>query len=155
MVSTELLRRYPFFGVLTEAQLQDIAMITDVFSAAEETKLFDEAQSAQYLYMLIDGSVDLAYKSEEEFHPKAKKEFHVGEINPGEVFGISGLVAPFEYSATGTVQAGSEILQIDAVQLRNLMDSDNQLGYIIMQQVTKALMERLAYTRVQLAAAWA
>jgi hypothetical protein len=35
------------------------------------------------------------------------------------------------------------------------MDRDCELGYFTLQQLTKALLERLTYTRIQLAAAWA
>jgi hypothetical protein len=42
---------------------------------------------------------------------------------------------------------------MDARALRALCDKDTQMGYILMQHVTKAAMERLHFTRIQLAAA--
>jgi CRP-like cAMP-binding protein len=154
MVSPELLRRYPFFGVLNNEQLKSIAVIADEISVAAGTKLFEECQQADTFYLLIEGSVELSYKSEEEFHPKSTKVFSVGDINPEEVFGISSLVQPYEYNAAGTASKDSRILKINAVDLRKLLDEDTELGYILMHQVAKAIMERLSYTRVQLAAAW-
>ena len=46
-------------------------------------------------------------------------------------------------------------MKIDAPALRKLFENDHDLAYHMMVQVNKALMERLAATRVQLAAAWA
>lgn len=155
MVSPELLRRYPFFGVLNDEQLKKVAMIADDFSAPQGTKLFDECQPADTLYLLMEGSVDLSYKSEEEFHPKSKKVFPVGEVNPEEAFGISALLKPFEYNATALASKDSRILKINAESLRALLSEEPDLGYLFMHQVAKAVMERLTYTRVQLAAAWA
>jgi CRP-like cAMP-binding protein len=154
MVSPELLRRFPFFGALDPEQLKKIAMIADEINIPTGSHLFDECQPADTFYMLIDGSIDLSFKSEEEFHPKTKKVFPVGEINPGEVFGVSALLEPYEYNATALVSKDSQLIKMDAGNLRGLLKDEPALGYIFMLQVAKAVMERLSYTRVQLAAAW-
>lgn len=154
MVSPELLRRFPFFGALDFEQLNKVSMIADEITIPAGSHLFDECQPADTFYMLIDGSIDLSYKSEEEFHPKTKKVFPVGEVNPGEVFGVSALLEPYEYNATALVSKDSQLIKIDAGNLRNLLIDEPALGYVFMLQVAKAVMERLSYTRVQLAAAW-
>lgn len=155
MVSPELLRRFPFFGPLSVEQLQAIAMITEEISVPTNTKLFEECQAADNFYLLVSGAIDFTYKSEEEFHPKGSKVFAVGEVNPEEVFGISALIQPYEYSASATTSKDCKVLKTDAQKLRELIESDAALGYTLLHQVAKAAMERLAYTRVQLAAAWA
>lgn len=155
MVSPELLRRYPFFGVLDQNQLKKIAMIADEIQIPAGTKLFDECQPADTLYLLIDGGIDLSYKSEEEFHPKTKKIFPIGEVNPEEVFGISAVLEPYEYNATASASKDSRVLKLNGDSLRTLLVEDPKMGYTIMHQVAKAIMERLTDTRVQLAAAWA
>lgn len=154
MVSPELLRRFPFFGTLNPEQLKKVALIAEEITVPAGTHLFDECQPADTFYLLIDGSVDLSYKSEEEFHPKTKKVFPVGEINPGEVFGISALLEPFEYNATALVSKESQLIKFGANDLRQLLNDDASLGYLFMHQVARAVMERLSYARVQLAAAW-
>src|SRR3990172_6369790 len=99
MISPELLRRYSFFGKLAEADLYEIAMIADEFSADAGVTLFQEHQPAEALYLLLEGSIDLYYTSEEEYHPKIRKEFLVGEVNPGEIFSISSMLDPFILNA--------------------------------------------------------
>lgn len=155
MVSPELLRRFAFFGVFNEEQLKKISLIADEISVPTGAKLFDECEQANAFYFLIDGGIDLTYKSEEEFHSKIKKVFPVGEINPEEVFGISAVLSPYEYNATAITSKDSKLIKIDAEKLRQLMKEDPEFGYTMMHQVAKATMERLTYTRVQLAAAWA
>jgi len=155
MISPELLRRYPFFGPLNEKQRKAIAMVADEIQMKEKQVVFEECQAADALYLLIEGDIDLTYISEEKFHPKKTKVFSVGEINPQEVFAISALIEPYEYNATATVTKDGRAIKIDAKALRELIEQDVQLGYILMHQIAKTAMERLAYTRVQLAAAWA
>jgi len=155
MISPELLRRYSFFGQISEQDLYAIAMIAEEVTADAGAVLFEERQPADALYLLLEGSIDLYYKSEEEYHPKARKEFLVGEINPGEIFSISSMIEPYILNASARTAKPSRFVKFDAVALRKLTEENHKMGCLVMRQIAKALMERLAYTRVQLAAAWA
>jgi CRP-like cAMP-binding protein len=155
MISPELLRRFPFFAPFSENQLKEIALISAQDSAEKGTVLFEQDQPANTLFLLVDGGVDLYYTAGGESLPRTTKEFSVGEINPGEIFGISALVEPCILSAAARLSQTASFVRIDAAELRKLLDADPSMGYAAMQQVTKVLYERLEYTRVQLAACWA
>ena len=155
MISPEVLRRYPFFGPFSDEQLREIAMLGDEVSLEKDEELFEECAPADHLYLLLEGNIDLYYKSEEEYHPKDSKEFAVGEINAGEVFAISAVINPYVLNATAKAARDCKLVKIDGKALRELFEANPKMGYIAMHQVTKTVMERLAYTRVQLAAAWA
>jgi CRP-like cAMP-binding protein len=155
MISPELLRRYPFFGTLSDAQIKAFAMIADEESVSKGTVLCEEGQPAKALFLLLEGGVSLYYKSEEEFYPKTRKDFLVGEINPGEVFAISALVEPFKYTATVRAEQDSRVVKFDSTAVNGLIEKDPRLYCILMREIAKAAMERLAFARVQLAAAWA
>jgi CRP/FNR family cyclic AMP-dependent transcriptional regulator len=152
MISPELLRRYPFFGSLADNQLKAVAMIAQEDSEEEGTTLFEENQPAEALFLLLEGSVDLYYISEEEYHPKGRKEFWVGEVNPGEIYAISGLIEPYIYTATARASKPIRFVRIGAAELRALLDLDCKMGYNFMRQLAKLAIERLNVTRVQLAA---
>jgi CRP-like cAMP-binding protein len=155
MVSPEVLRRYPFFGAFADAQIKAMAMIAEAETIAKGTVICEEGQPAKAFYLLINGGVCLYYKSEEEFYPKSRKDFLVGEINPGEVFAISLFIEPYKYTATVKAEQDSEVVRFDSAGLEKLMEKDPNLHCILMKQIAKAAMERLAYARVQIAAAWA
>jgi CRP-like cAMP-binding protein len=155
MVTPELLRRYPFFARFSENQLKAIAEISEEVSKNKGELIFEECQPANSLFLLLEGGFDLSYKSEEEYYPKTRKDFDVGQINPGEVFALSSLIEPYALNATARASKPSKLIKIDAIALRKLFDSDPHMGYLAMQQLTKAIMGRLADTRVQLAAACA
>lgn len=155
MVSPELLRRYVFFAGLSEEHLKEIAMIADEARYEKGAVIFEEGDEANSLFILETGNVDLFYRVEEPYHPKSLKEFHAGEINPGEAFGISSLVAPHILNATARASKDSTAIVIRAPELRQLIEADANLGCKVMTQIARTLKERLAATRVQLAAAWA
>jgi CRP-like cAMP-binding protein len=153
MISPELLRRYPIFAGLNEAQLRAIAMIADEINCDAGTILLEEGKEADTLFLLINGDIDISYKSEEPYHPKESKVFHIGDVNPGELFGVSALVDPYKYNATATASQACQMIKFDARALRTLADLDCSLGYALLLQIAKTINERLASTRVQLAAA--
>jgi CRP-like cAMP-binding protein len=138
---------------LNSAQLKEIAMIAEESQVEKGTILFEECEQADKLYLLQDGSVELFYRSAEEFPPKPRKEFLVGEINPGEVFAISSLIEPYTLNATARATQSSSLVVVDAPALRQMFEKDPLLAYQMMNQTAKVLMERLGYIRVQLAAA--
>ncbi len=151
MISPELLRRYPFFCCLDEAQQKAIAMISEEVNYDKGKTLFEEGQPVHALHLLLEGSVDLYYTGSGDHHD----QFLVGEINPGEPFGISALIEPYTFTATARVAAPSRILKIEAAGLRALCEVDCKMGYALMRQIAKIALERLHYTRLQLAAAHA
>ena len=154
MISPEILRRYPFFGNLSDAQLASIAMVAEEISWNKGETILEECQPADYLFLLIDGNVDLFYRSEDQSNPTNRKDFLVGEIDAGEIFAISALIEPYIYSASAKVARPSRAIKFDAIELRKLFAQDSALSCQMMTQVAKAAMERLSYARVQLAAAW-
>jgi len=155
MISPELLRRYPFFGLLTETQLKALAMISEEESIKSGSVIFSEREPAVRLYFLKDGSIDLTTSSAPEFSTQPPKVFDAGEINPGEIFGISALIEPYVYTATATAAKDCCVIAMNAQVLRGMMELDCLLGYTLMKQVARACLERLTSARVQLAAAWA
>lgn len=155
MVSPEILRRYPFFGSLSEAQIKAVAMIADEEQFVKGTVICEEGQPATAFYLLLEGGVSLYYKSEEEFHPSTRRDFLVGEINPGEVFAISAFVEPYKFTSTVKAEQECRVIKFDSAELNKLIEKDSKLYCTLMRETAKAAMERLAYARVQLAAAWA
>lgn len=153
MISPELLRRYPFFGLLTDAQLKAIAMIAQEVNIPAGTEFFKEGARADTFYLLLQGSVDLFYTVDTEGLLDFNKEFLVGEINPGDAFGISALIEPYLFTATARADQDIRVIRMDAVALRALLEEDPKMSCVIMSQVAKAYAERLQSTRVQLAAA--
>ncbi|MCI0478315.1 MAG: Crp/Fnr family transcriptional regulator [Anaerolineales bacterium] len=149
MVSQELLRRYTFFASLDEAQRKAIAQIADELHCPTGAKFFEEGESADALYLLLTGSVDLYFNLLTEQH----KESPIGEVNPGEPFAISALIPPYILQHTARAGKTCHVLKINARALRALCDKDTPMGYILMRHVTEAAMERLHFTRIQLAAA--
>jgi CRP-like cAMP-binding protein len=152
MISPELIRRYQFFWCIDDAQQKAIAMITEDLAVSKGTELFTEGQPANTLYLLMEGGVALCITAGSD-RDKAPKHLHVGDVNPGEPFGISAILAGETYTSCAQVTAKSRVLKVDAEELHKLMAAEPTLGYCLVQQMGKAALERLRLTHIQLAAA--
>ncbi len=153
MVSPELLRRYPFFGRLGEEQLKAIAMLSDEVALSEGKTVFEIDRPAEALYLLLEGGVELHYVIVDREDSKRTRDFYVGEVNPGEPFGISALIEPYRYTASVVTNRHSRVLKIDGHALRALCDSDTAMAAALMRNVAKDALSRLEETRTQLVAA--
>ena len=150
MVSPELLRRYPFFALLDDAQLKEIAMIAEEKPYAKGAIIIRENAPAHKLMLLLAGDVDLIYSGGGE---GAIVNALVGTVAPGEVLGVSSMIEPYTYVCSARNTMPVRVIEIDAAALRTLMQADPRLGYALMANIAAAVLERLKYTQVELAAA--
>jgi CRP/FNR family transcriptional regulator, cyclic AMP receptor protein len=150
MVNPELLRRYPFFASLDERQLEAIAEITQEKSYPKGTLLVKENTHATILALLIEGDIDLIFSGGGE---GAISNALVGSIAPGEVYGVSSLIEPYRYTASAKATLPVKVIEMDGLALRTLVEEDCRMGCIVMRNVAIAVLERLKYTQVELAAA--
>ena len=84
---------------------------------------------------------------------KVSEEKHVSVYtisHAGEAFGWSSLVEPFKFSAGARCVEDSTVISIDVRKLKDQINQDYRLGYIIMGKVSKIISDRLRNTRLQL-----
>ncbi len=145
MISPELLRRYPYFADVSEESLKEVAMISEELSGAAGETLFKQGDPAELLYVMTEGEIDLQY------------ELGSGELRTvdtlvaGDLAVWSAVVEPYRCTASGTIRKDTKLLAIQGAKLRELMETNHDLGYRLLLSVTKLLATRLEGARVQLA----
>ena len=150
MISPELLRRYPFFSLLTDDHIKAIALIAEEKTYPKDTILLKEDTSASKLYVLLEGDVDLVYSGGGE---GAVINALVGTIAPGEVLGVSSMIEPYKFISSAKATTAIKVIEINSMALRALCEVDPKMGYALMRNISVAVLERLKYTQVELAAA--
>jgi len=153
MISPEKLRRYPFFSFLPANGYEKVAAIAEQVEWAPEEVIFGIGDDAQWLFFLEEGYIDLHYSVVDKINNTLRKDFYIGEINPGEPFGHSSMLGARIYTATAISTKPSTGIRIEAKKLLELADEDPAVGLQLMQQVALAIFERLDHIRVQWASA--
>lgn len=147
MISPEQLRRYPYFADISDEALKEVAMLSEEVAATAGTTLFSEGDKAESLYILVEGEVDLQYTL-------GSGELRtVDTLVAGDLILWSALVEPYKSTGTGSVrkEGDAKLIAIDGQKLRQLCESNNDLGYRMLICITTLLATRLEGARVQLA----
>lgn len=153
MVSAKHLRKYEFFDFMGDEELEVVAKIAEEKKYEQGELIVEAGQPADMFYFLADGNLAYYYVVTIGNDPYYKKEYHISDINAGEIFGISSLIEPYRYTATLRVDEPSHVIEIGASNLRSLCERDPKTACGLMQAVAKAAIKRLETTRIQLIAA--
>lgn len=152
MVSLELLQRFPFFSFMDDKELKAVSTIAQELNLKAGDVLIESDKPADALFFLIEGHLPYYMVVTTEHIPDYRREYFIGYINPEEIFGISALIEPYQFTATLRAEEPCRVIKIDASALRALCEVDSHLSARLMKAVAKAAMERLQMTRVQLVA---
>lgn len=152
MTAFEHLQHFPFFSFMDEKQLKMVAAIAQELQFNAGDEICEAHTPSDSLYFLTQGSLLYYMVVVSEYQPDYRKEYFIGVVNPGEIFGISSLVEPHLHTATLRADKPSCVIKIDGSALRALCEEDVHLSLALMKAVAKTAMNRLEMTRVQLVA---
>lgn len=143
MVSAEWLKKTELFRNLRESQLNALLSRSSVESFPEGKTIFRQGEEAIYLYVLIQGDVDLRVKAEEQI------DFMTSKIEKeGAVFGTPSLMEPFRYNVTATCLKPTKVLRIEAIHLMKKMEEDPTMGIEILKKLASIYFNRLNDMRI-------
>ena len=153
MIAPERLQQFPFFAFLDEKQLKAVATIAQEVRYNPGDEICEAHTPSTALHFLTQGSILYYMVVVSEYQPDYRKEYFIGVVNPGEIFGISSLIGSRHlHTATLRAEKPCSVIKIDAAALRALCDTDLHLCLGLMEAVAKTAMSRLEMTRVQLVA---
>ena len=137
MVTRDELKKNIILEYLTDNMLDELSSITIVIKAKKGEVIYKEGDPAQNVYMLKSGKILL----EQKISPTIS--VMVNSIDPGESFGWAFLLDKGSNALTATCSEDCEIYVISRDVVRNLMDKDHSLGYMMMKQLSAVLKRRL------------
>jgi CRP-like cAMP-binding protein len=152
MIALERLQHLPFFAFMEEKQLKALATIAQEVHFNAGDQICEAHTPSDTLYFLTQGSLLYYMVVISEYQPDYRKEYFIGVVNPGEIFGISSLIEPHLHTATLRADQPSWLIKIDGAALHTLCEQDVHLYLGLMKAVAKTAMNRLEMTRVQLVA---
>lgn len=145
MIAIKDLKEADLFKGLNTRQLQLFGKhFTEVNFKAGET-IFTQGESAQNLYILLEGEVTLGIKAKGEIDITANSV-----ARRGEVFGLPALIKPYRNSVSATCTKKARVYSINGDILRKLMKQDTKAGIEIMEKVAEIFFNRLNSNRAMI-----
>ncbi len=123
------------FKDLRQEAVNEISEVAVEESCDEGTVIFSQGDSANHLYLLVEGRVRLGAGDE------AKTTYIVERL--GEVFGWSSAVGRESYAASAECLAPTRVLKIDKTDLEKVFDAHERSGRKFYRSLAAALGERL------------
>lgn len=127
----------PSFAALVVGCAKNVRFDTGQF-------LCHEGDPADEIYLLRHGRVAL------EAVAPGRGAMTFLTVEPGEIVGLSWLVAPYRWAFNARALELTRAISLDARCLRTKCEADHDLGYEMMKRFTPVLLERLNAARLQL-----
>jgi len=131
----QAVQQLPLFGGLTGEQISRLASVCAVSRFAPGSMIFPEGGVSDHLYIVLDGSVDVAVAGGP-----------VGFIASGECLGETSLLSNTPHSATATAQTAVEMAVLERKDLAELIRLRPDIGMQIYKNLAVGLGEKLKRT---------
>jgi len=124
------------FRGMDQKVLNEIDKIMVKESGTEGTVLFERGKTANDLYILNEGSVELTIGD----------NGHVTYVvkNHGEAFGWSSLVNHHVYTASAVCSSPTELIRIPSDKLNKIFESNPDSGLIFFRRLAEIISKRVA-----------
>lgn len=142
----ETLRSSRLFEGISDEQVQKIIPLCRTLNVGKGTTIFREGESAKTIYLVRTGRAAVEMSLERPDGSTARSTV-VASISPREAFGWSALVEPNVLTLSSKAMVATELVLIEGLGLRRLLDRSPRLGYRVMNNVAALLAERLADIR--------
>ena len=143
MVAPEIIESFLDFENLQENETRALAK-EERYKPGEF--IFYEGDPATELYLLLEGRIEMMVNTKVDGTQRAM----VMSVGPGEIFGWSSLVEPYQLTASAHCATPVRVVAITASGVRALMTMSCSMGYRLMQKACQTASGRLRATRVQM-----
>lgn len=129
---------------LTGDQRAAVAATGRDVAVDEGARLFEEGRPATACWVITSGQVAV------EALVPGRGRVVVQTVGDGDVLGWSWLVPPYRWHFGATAQSPVTAVRLDAAGLRELAESDPELGYHLALGLFETVLDRLQNTRARL-----
>jgi CRP/FNR family cyclic AMP-dependent transcriptional regulator len=146
MVAPEIIASFLDFENLQDNEIKALATLAKEERYKPGAYIFYEGEPATELYLLLEGRIEMMVNTKADGTQRAM----VMSVGPGEIFGWSSLVEPYQLTASAHCATPVRVVAITASGVRALMTMSCSLGYRLMHKACQTASERLRATRVQM-----
>ena len=106
------------------------------FSCQPGTVIFQQGDRAEFLYLVVDGNVDMSFK------PHDGTPITVSHVGKGGFFGWSAVVGSDTYTSTAIAIKDVEALRVQGSELRKFCVEHPEAGKNILERLADAVSSR-------------
>lgn len=133
-----------FLHDFSQEHVDLIANVARLRGFNESSIVFREGEEADHIYLVLSGKVSL------EICAPGVGCRRILTVGPGEILGWSALLDESRMTATARTLEATQLVALDASDLRSSFERDPKFGYEFTRLAMHAIAKRLSATRMQL-----
>ncbi|MCP3901379.1 MAG: cyclic nucleotide-binding domain-containing protein [Desulfobacteraceae bacterium] len=159
---------FPFFSDISAERLAEIEAFSMLKTYKKNDVVFQCDESAQNLFGLVQGNIELTLLFNEKIITKdikyedyistnieiLEKPVVIETVLDRNIFGWSALVEPRKMTATAKCVSDCDIAIIPAFDLIKLFNKDPELGYLLNSRINVLIAQRLDSRTKKLVDTW-
>jgi len=130
------LHRHPLIKYLNEKYSDLLKPILEPFACSAGTVVFQQGTRADYLYLIIEGKVEVSYK------PYDGVSITVHHVEKDGLFGWSAVVGSDKYTSSAIAIAALEAVRLRGSDLSKLCMEHPEAGKDILESLARAVSAR-------------
>jgi CRP-like cAMP-binding protein len=135
-MTIEKLEKHELFGLLSPNEINRLSVASGVARLKEGDRIYSEGVPASHLFILIKGRVELKRPT------KGGPNLLVDDLIAGSIFGVSSLMGADRYLLNAECVEDSEVLKIEGIVLRQILDENPVVGYAMQRKVSQIFFNR-------------
>jgi CRP-like cAMP-binding protein len=139
----DIYQQLPIFQDLSPAQLQLLQPIFVPCDCYTGSMLFEQGDSAEFLYLVVSGEVTIRYK------PEDGPPITITRVRPGGIVGWSAALGNRQYTSAAICTAYSQMLRVRGRDLKRLCEDYPDTGILILERLAWVIADRLRHTHEQ------
>ena len=136
MIDVQDLKGFIMLGYLSDEMLERLIPITEILVFDQNEKVFSQGGKADRLFLVKKGKVLLEQRISDTL------TVFMGAVKPGFSFGWSAMLDRERYSSDAISDQPSTLYSFRAFEIKQLMDEDHSLGFIISQRLLYVIKKR-------------
>ncbi|MBI4877619.1 MAG: cyclic nucleotide-binding domain-containing protein [Acidobacteria bacterium] len=132
----EKLQKHELFGLLSQKEIERLSASSGVAKLKEGERVYSEGLPASHVFVLLRGRVELKRPT------KGGLSLLVDDLLEGSVFGVSSLTGTERYLLNAECVEDSEVLKVEGRVLRQILDQNPAVGYIIQRRISQIFFKR-------------
>ena len=150
MKEAEILSKTRLLRFLDSEQLGQVFDLVEERTFDKDETLFSQGKEAKVLYVLLEGSVVLKRMTIDDLDPMAETL-----DQKGDVFGIAALSKSHIYNVTAKSTCKTQVLCLDAEQLRAIVRQNPQTGMEGFSELAQLYLNRFNSARAAISSMFA
>jgi len=128
--------RVDVFAGLDEDQMDLLGPLFEKLSFRPGTVIFQQGETAEFLYLVVNGTVDMSFK------PYDGMPITVSHIGKGGLFGWSAVVGSETYTSSAIAIEAVKAFRVRGSELRKFCVEHPETGKIILERLADGVSSR-------------